>query len=126
MVAWVLTREFGRVVTAAELWHGWADAGPALLPADADMQAPWSRSETLRLLDDWVIAGLIDRRTFLAISGAALTTIAADYLAAEPAAVTSALAGGGVSDRCWSRSSTACRSCNAWMTCTGVTGTWST
>jgi hypothetical protein len=97
MVAWVLTRELGRVVTAAELWHGRADAGPALLPADADMQAPWSRPQTLRLLDDWVTAGLIDRRSFLAISGAALTTIAADYLAAEPAAVTSAIAGGGVS-----------------------------
>ncbi len=56
------------------------------------MDLPWSRTGTMGLLDDWVRAGLLDRRHFLAVSGAAVTSIAAGYPAtAEPGRLASAL-----------------------------------
>ncbi|MDQ3150682.1 MAG: transcriptional regulator, partial [Actinomycetota bacterium] len=91
VTAWVLSRELGRPVTVAELWHGRAARSPLVLPADVDMGLPWSRTGTMRLLDDWVRAGMLDRRHFLAVSGPAVTSITAGYPAAEPGRLAGAL-----------------------------------
>jgi hypothetical protein len=49
---------------------------------------------TMGLLDDWVRAGLLDRRHFLAVSGTALTSIATAWPTAEQDRLTNALNGG--------------------------------
>ncbi|WP_432892889.1 transcriptional regulator [Kribbella sp. CA-245084] len=48
---------------------------PLVMPADTGMRQSWTRAGTLGVLDDWVVNGLLDRRRFLAISGASLTSI---------------------------------------------------
>jgi hypothetical protein len=80
-VAHLLSCELGRLVTVGELWRGRAMDSPLVMPADAGMRQPWTRAGTLGTLDDWVVTGLLDRRQFLAISGASLTSIPS-YLAA--------------------------------------------
>ena len=55
------------------------------------MGLTWSRTGTMRLLDDWVRAGMLDRRHFLAVSGPAVTSITAGYPAAEPGRLAGAL-----------------------------------
>jgi hypothetical protein len=74
-VAHLLSCELGRLVTVGELWRGRAMDSPLVMPADAGIRQPWSRTGTLGVLDDWVVTGLLDRRQFLAISGAGLTSI---------------------------------------------------
>jgi hypothetical protein len=96
LTAWVLSRELGRPVTVAELWQGRAPGAPLTLPATVEMDLPWSRPAMLGIIDDWVVSGLLDRRHFLAVSGAALTAAAAGYLIAEPGSLTAALNGSGV------------------------------
>lgn len=96
LAAWVLSRELGRPVTAAELWKGRASGSPLVLPADIDMNGPWSRTSTLVLLDDWVVAGLLDRRYFLAVSGATILDITTRYLTGDPGRLAAALERGSV------------------------------
>jgi hypothetical protein len=96
LAAWVLSRELGRPVTAAELWKGRASGSPLMLPADIDMDGPWSRAGTLAMLDDWVVAGLLDRRHFLAVSGTTILNIATTYLMGEPGRLAAALERGSV------------------------------
>jgi hypothetical protein len=96
LAAWVLSRELGRPVTVAQLWQGRATHSTLTLPADVEMDLPWSRSGTLGVIDDWVVSGLLDRRFFLAVSSAALTSVASGYLSAESGTLTSALDSGGV------------------------------
>ncbi|MGH3756080.1 MAG: carph-isopro domain-containing protein, partial [Pseudonocardiaceae bacterium] len=96
LAAWVLSRELGRPVTVAELWKGRASGSPLVLPADIDMDGPWSRVSTLGLLDDWVVAGLLDRRHFLAVSGATILDLAARYLTGESGRLAAALERGSV------------------------------
>jgi hypothetical protein len=84
LAAYVLSRHLGRLVTVEELWHGRASSSPLLAPADAGMDVPWSSAGTLQLLEDWLLGGLMDRRTFLAISGSTLTGLAWAYLDLEP------------------------------------------
>lgn len=79
LTAWALSKELGRDVTVAELWEGRAADSPLALPADAEMDVPWSKAGILGVIDDWVVSGLLDRRTFLAVSGNALTSIALSY-----------------------------------------------
>ncbi len=96
LAAWVLSRELGRPVTPAELWKGRASGSPLVLPVDIDMDGPWSRASTLALLEDWVVAGLLDRRHFLAVSGTTVLGIAARYLTGEPGMLAAALERGSV------------------------------
>jgi hypothetical protein len=77
LTAWVLSEELGRRVTVGELWEGKADDVPPGLRADFDADVPWSRAGALSVLEDWTMSGLLDRRFFLRISGAALTAIVA-------------------------------------------------
>ncbi|MEU4294729.1 transcriptional regulator [Kribbella sp. NPDC026596] len=81
LVAHLLSREVGRLVTVGELWQGRATDSPLVVSADAALRQPWTRAGTLSAIDDWVVAGLLDRRQFLAISGVSLTSIPGDYLA---------------------------------------------
>ncbi len=96
LAAWVLSRELGRPVTVAELWKGRASGSSLVLPADIDMDGPWSRVSTLGLLDDWVVAGLLDRRHFLAVSGTTILDIATRYLTGDPGRLAAALERGSV------------------------------
>ncbi len=83
-------------MTAVELWQGRASGSPLVLPADIDMDGPWSRASTLVLIDDWVVAGLLDRRHFLAVSGTTVLDIATRYLTGEPGRLAAALERGPV------------------------------
>ncbi len=96
LAAWVLSRELGRPVAAAELWKGRASGSPLVLPADIDMDGPWSRASMLGLLDDWIVAGLLDRRHFLAVSGTTILDIVARYPTGEPGRLAAALERGSV------------------------------
>ncbi|MGH3898179.1 MAG: carph-isopro domain-containing protein [Pseudonocardiaceae bacterium] len=98
LAAWVLSRELGRPVTVAELWQGRASGSPLVLPADIDMDGPWSRASTLGLLEDWVVAGLLDRRHFLAVSGTTILDIATRYPTGGPGRLAAALERGSVGD----------------------------
>ena len=93
LTAWVFAQELGRPVTVAELWQGKASDVALIMAADADMNTPWSRSALLGILDDWVMSGLLDRRQFLATSGAALAAATSGYLT-EPGRLVCALQGG--------------------------------
>ncbi|MFF2849684.1 carph-isopro domain-containing protein [Streptomyces sp. NPDC058001] len=80
MAAYVLSQELGRAVPVAELWQGRAGDSSALVPADTDLARPWTVRGMEAIVEDWVLGGLIDRRRFLAISGAGLLAIVAQYL----------------------------------------------
>ncbi|HEY0694526.1 MAG TPA: transcriptional regulator, partial [Kribbella sp.] len=79
LVAHLLSYELGRLVTVGELWQRRAADSPLVVTADTGMRQPWTRTATLRAIDDWVVTGLLDRRQFLAISGVSLTSIPGDY-----------------------------------------------
>ncbi|WP_066890179.1 carph-isopro domain-containing protein [Carbonactinospora thermoautotrophica] len=83
MAAIVLSRPLGKTVAVEELWGGQAQDSPLLIPADHGMDAPWTLAGTVRIVEDWLLGGLMDRREFLAISGSALTTAGWDYLGLE-------------------------------------------
>jgi hypothetical protein len=93
LTAWVLSRELGRPITIAELWQGRAAASPLTLPADVEMDQPWTHAGALSVIDDLVVSGLLDRRFFLTVSGSALTAIASDYLGCAPGSLSRAIAG---------------------------------
>jgi hypothetical protein len=71
--------------------------GSLLLPADSEMDLPWSRENALRILEDWLLSGLMDRRIFLAVSGTALMGLASEYLELEPARLPAAIESDGAS-----------------------------
>lgn len=81
LVAHLLSTELGRLVTVQELWLGAATDSPLMIPADAGLHQPWTKTGALSAVDDWVVAGLLDRRQFLAVSGVSLTSIPAEYAA---------------------------------------------
>jgi hypothetical protein len=64
LVAWVLSRELGRPVSEGDLWPGSPGSSPLVLPADAGLDYPWTRDGALLVVEDWVVAGLLDRRVF--------------------------------------------------------------
>lgn len=80
MAAYVLSQELGRTVSVAELWQGRAGDSPMLVPADTDLARPWTVQGLGKIVEDWVLGGLVDRRRFLAISGSGLTAVVAQYL----------------------------------------------
>lgn len=71
MTAHVLSQE-GRPISVEYLWQGEALDSPLLLAADANSDHPWSVKGLDQIVGDWVLGGLLDRRRFLAISGAGL------------------------------------------------------
>ncbi|WP_406080522.1 transcriptional regulator [Streptomyces zaomyceticus] len=80
MAAYVLSQELGRPVSVAELWQSRVGDSSALVPADTDLARPWTVQGMEAIVEDWVMGGLVDRRRFLAISGAGLLAIVAQYL----------------------------------------------
>ncbi|MFB4269641.1 carph-isopro domain-containing protein [Nonomuraea sp. GTA35] len=80
MTAYVLSQELGRVVSVGELWQGRAPESPMLIPASGGMELPWTAQGLWKIVEDWVVGGLIDRRRFLAISGSGLSAVVAHYL----------------------------------------------
>ncbi|MCA2178462.1 hypothetical protein LDL08_19930 [Nonomuraea glycinis] len=51
-----------------------------LIPASGGMELSWTAQALWRIVEDWVVGGLVDRRQFLAISGSGLTAVVAHYL----------------------------------------------
>ncbi|MFI2350995.1 carph-isopro domain-containing protein [Streptomyces sp. NPDC019443] len=80
MAAYVLSQELGRTVSVAELWQGRVGDSSALVSADTDLARPWTAQGMEAIVEDWVMGGLVDRRRFLAISGAGLLAVVAQYL----------------------------------------------
>ncbi len=93
IVAHVLSCELGRPIPVDWLWQGKATETPCLVPATAGMDLPWSLPSVLRLTEDWLVGGLMDRRIFLAVAGSAITALAWDYTNLEPARLAAALHG---------------------------------
>src|SRR5439155_22176830 len=94
LAAYVLSRHLGRVVTVGELWQGRAADTTLFMPADAGMSRPWTLASTLLVAEDWLLGGLLDRRMFLSVTGAALARAVSVYLAAQTASGVASTAGG--------------------------------
>ncbi|MGB6165804.1 MAG: hypothetical protein WCF33_02675 [Pseudonocardiaceae bacterium] len=84
VVAHLISDTLGREVCFEELWSGRATPAELWVAADAGMDLPWSPAGTVQVLDDWLgrTGGAIgmDRRNFLATSGATLTAPAWAYV----------------------------------------------
>jgi hypothetical protein len=84
VVAHLISDTLGREVCLDELWSGRARPAEFWVPANAGMSRPWTVAGTVEVLDDWLghTGGSIgmDRRIFLAVSGAALTAPAWEYV----------------------------------------------
>ncbi|MFN2494964.1 MAG: hypothetical protein ABR608_03505, partial [Pseudonocardiaceae bacterium] len=84
VVAHLLSDTLDREVCFDELWSGRAQPAEFWVPADTGLHLPWTAAGTVKVLDDWLrhTGGSIgmDRRIFLAVSGAALTTPAWGYV----------------------------------------------
>lgn len=84
VVAHLISDTLNREVCFDELWSGRAQPAELWVPADAGMNLPWTPAGTVEVLDDWLrhTGGSIgmDRRIFLAVSGAALTAPAWEYV----------------------------------------------
>lgn len=94
-VANALGRELGRIVSVEELWQGRAPEVPMTLTADEGIgMQPWSRDGMLAILQDWVAAGIVDRRHFLAVTGAAMASTVVGYEPEKLGRLASAIAGG--------------------------------
>ncbi|RDI43561.1 hypothetical protein DFR68_12028 [Nocardia mexicana] len=74
-MAGILTEARGEIVTVDQLWPGRALQTEVWLPAITNMSTDsWEPRETLTLLDEFRLAG--DAKTFFAVSGTPLTTVA--------------------------------------------------
>ncbi|MGH3889923.1 MAG: hypothetical protein ACRDSZ_25720 [Pseudonocardiaceae bacterium] len=101
VVAHLISDTLGREVCLDELWSGRATPAQLWVPADAGMNTPWTPAGTVQVLDDWLghTGGSIgmDRRFFLAVSGATLTAPAwayADHLATRGGSLAALVDGG--------------------------------
>jgi hypothetical protein len=85
LTAYAISRHLGRMVTVRDLWPGHAGTNDAtlVLPADAGMDGPWTLATTMQVAEDWLLGGLVDRRMFLSVSGAALAQAVSIYLATQ-------------------------------------------
>ncbi len=83
VVAHLISDTLDREISLDELWSGRAKQAELWLPSDAGMNLPWTAAGTVQVLDDWLghTGGVIgmDRRNFLAVSGATLTAPAWAY-----------------------------------------------
>jgi tetratricopeptide (TPR) repeat protein len=95
----VLSLHLGEPLTPAQL--GWPDADPHVerhyAQADDGLNQPWTARGALDCLAQVVDPGAVERRYFLALTGASLTTIAHQWLF-DPARVTASLRGDRVTD----------------------------
>ncbi|MGH3568395.1 MAG: hypothetical protein ACRDRH_20675 [Pseudonocardia sp.] len=84
VVAHLISDTLDRDVSIDELWSGRAQPTELWVPADTGLHLPWTAAGTVEMLDDWLrnTGGSIrvDRRSFLTISGAALTAPAWGYV----------------------------------------------
>ncbi|MDG4766900.1 hypothetical protein O7632_22770 [Solwaraspora sp. WMMD406] len=82
LAAYVISRRLGRIVTAGDLWHGQPKAadGTLVVAASTGMDGPWTLANTMLIAEDWLLGGLVDRRMFLSVSGAALAQAVTIYL----------------------------------------------
>lgn len=84
VVAHLISDTLDREVCLDELWSGRATPAELWVPAYTGMNLPWTPAGTVRVLDDWLghTGGPIgmDRRSFLAVSGATLTAPAWVYV----------------------------------------------
>jgi hypothetical protein len=101
VVAHVISDSLGREVSLDELWSGRARSAELWVPADAGMTQPWTPAGTVQVLDGWLghTGGAMgmDRRSFLAVSGATLTAPAwayADHLASRGGSFAALVEGG--------------------------------
>lgn len=82
VVAGILTEARGKVVTVDQLWPGRNHGTEVWLPSISGIaQAPWSPDETLTLLSECQIGP--GSRTFFAVSGGELSTIANGWASAS-------------------------------------------
>lgn len=96
-VADALGRELGRTVSVEEIWQGRAPSSPLIVPADEGFGAqPWSRKGMHAIIEDWIGSGVVDRRQFLAVTGAAVGAAIADFDSDKLGRFGSAAAGGRV------------------------------
>ncbi|MGB6164692.1 MAG: hypothetical protein WCF33_03440 [Pseudonocardiaceae bacterium] len=84
VVGHVISDALDREVSVAHLWSGRTQPAEFWVPADHGLQLPWTAAGTVEVLDDWLrhTGGSIgmDRRIFLAVSGAPLTAPAWGYV----------------------------------------------
>ena len=84
VVAHLISDALDREVSVERLWSGRAQPAEFWVPADAGLQLAWTAEGTVEVLDDWLrhTGGSIglDRRIFLAVSGAGLTAPAWGYV----------------------------------------------
>ncbi len=80
MVSYVLSHELGRVISVEQLWQGEAAGAPMMMAADTSLGQSWNVQGLGHIVEDWVLGGLLDRRRFLAISGAGLLAAVSHYL----------------------------------------------
>ncbi len=84
VVAHLVSDVLDREVSVEWLWSGRARPAELWVPADVDLGLPWTAAGTVGVLDDWLrhTGGSmgVDRRTFLAVGGAALTGPAWGYV----------------------------------------------
>ena len=77
VVAHLISDALDREVTVTQLWSGRTQPTEFWVPVDHGLQLPWTAEGTVEVLDNWLrhARGAIglDRRFFLAVSGAALT-----------------------------------------------------
>ncbi|MGH3811416.1 MAG: hypothetical protein ACRDUV_03025 [Pseudonocardiaceae bacterium] len=84
VVAHLISDVLDREVPVEQLWSGRVQPAEFWVPADHELQLPWTAAGTVEVLDDWLrhTGGSIgmDRRVFLAVSGANLTAPAWGYV----------------------------------------------
>jgi hypothetical protein len=84
VVAHLVSDALDREVSVAQVWSGRAQPAEFWVSADAGLRLPWTAAGTVEVLDDWLrhTGGSIgmDRRIFLAASGATLTAPAWEYV----------------------------------------------
>jgi len=84
VVAHLISDALDREVSVAQVWSGRAQPAEFWVPADHGLRLPWTAAGTVEVLDDWLrhAGGSIgmDRRIFLAVSGASLTAPAWEYV----------------------------------------------
>ncbi len=84
VVAHLISDALDREVSVEELWSCRVQRAELWVPADTGLDLPWTAAGTVEVLDDWLrnTGGSIglDRRFFLAVSGASLTAPAWGYV----------------------------------------------